>query len=143
MSIGGAPGNVGVAIMNNGNGAVVVNGDLLGIQLGTDPTAVTPQDNSLVARIPHGETSGLILYGGNEILGFAVADPDASFNIRRYFTNASGGDIVVQETGIYSCGQDNSNNLDLFCICRDIVSPAVTVADTEILFVVYTVAITV
>jgi hypothetical protein len=147
LFIGAAGGNFMSFIPNSGstNGyvATYINGGEFGIVVGTDDTAVTPTDNALVTIAAHGSGAGQLLYSGVEILAPTFADPNGSMVIRRYFTNASGGDIVVEEVGIYSPGFNASPNAYLFCILRDVVSPGVTVADTEILAVTYTVQITV
>jgi hypothetical protein len=130
----------------DGDGNSPLSGENFGIVIGTDPTAVTPQDNALVAKIAHGETAGKILYGGTELYGLTFANPNGSMNIRRYFTNVLGGNLSVAECGIYSPANKNSMSgaqSAIYCISRDVVSPAVVVANGEILSVIYTVTITV
>lgn len=120
-------------------------GDIIGIQVGTNNTAVTPTDYKMNTRVAHGDGAGQLEYGGCEIYNKVVADPNASFDIRRYFNNQSGGDIGIQEVGIYSVGShadSGSGRVFSFLICRDVVA-LVTVADTELLRVVYTTGITV
>ena len=134
-------------VFYNADHGMFLSGGSFGIVVGTDDTPVTPQDNALVAKVAHGETSGQLLHGGTELYGMTFVDPDGSFNIRRYFTNESGAEIDIAECGINSPANDGqwgqSRNGGIYCICRDVVSPAVAVADGEILSVVYTVAITV
>ena len=130
----------------NNDGPCHLIGQNVGIVIGTDNTAVTPQDNALAAKIPHGEETGEILYGGTELFGLSFANPNGSMNIRRYFTNMLGGNLSVAECGIYSPGLESNYPRHYgyyYCICRDVVSPAVVVANGEILSVVYTVTITV
>lgn len=121
-------------------------GELQGIVVGTDNTAVTPQDDAMGAIINHGEAAGEFLYGGTEIYGLTIAGANGSFVIRRYFTNVSGGGITVEEVGIYSPACTSGGTVprytNQFCIARD-VTGGVAVADTEILEVTYTVQITV
>lgn len=94
-------------------------------------------------------------YSGCEIFGYTVADPNAEFKIRRLFTNNSGESITVNEVGIYAmatrkktCDYDymatrHIGSVHPICIARDIVSPAIAVADGEVLAVTYTPQITV
>jgi hypothetical protein len=118
-------------------------GDTIGIVVGTDNTPVAPDDYALGTQIAHGEAAGELLYGGTELYGVTVVNPNASFTIRRYFTNASGGGITVEEVGIYSLGSDSGvGTMWSFCIARD-VTGGVAVADTEILRVTYVPQITV
>lgn len=120
------------------------NGELVGIVVGSSNVAVAPSQNSLNTRIVHGAGAGQLLYGGTAIFAPVFADPDGSLEIKRYLTNDSGGDVTIQEVGIYAPIRANSNNVAaLLDICRDVVAPAVVVADTQILEVVYTVQITV
>lgn len=82
-------------------------------------------------------------YGGTEVLSPIFSDPNGEFTIRRYFTNSSGVSITVNEVGIQAVGEDTSNAGYAFLIARDIVSPGVAVADTEILRATYVPQITV
>jgi hypothetical protein len=94
-------------------------------------------------------------YSGCEIFSYTVSDPNAEFKIRRLFTNNSGESITVNEVGIYamatrkvSCDYDYMASRYIgevypICIARDIVSPAIAVADGEVLAVTYTPQITV
>lgn len=118
----------------------------IGIQVGTGDVAVTPTDTALSARIAHGRGAGELEYGGCELIGIAFVNPNGEFTIRRYFTNASGGSITVNEVGIYAVGTyapTSSFYSNSFLIARDVVAPGVAVADTEILRVTYVPQITV
>jgi hypothetical protein len=134
---------------NTGNPQITVasnslfGGEQNGIVVGTGNTAVTPADDKLATRILHGTGASLLEYSGCEVLIPTFANPNGAMDIRRYFTNNSGGSITVQEVGLYSFGYKDSNDVYSYCICRDVVSPGVAVANTELLSVVYTVQITV
>jgi hypothetical protein len=134
---------------NTGNSLIKIansplnGGENNGIVVGTGNTPVTPTDDKLVTKINHGTGAGLFEYGGCQVLAPVSVNPNGTMMIRRYFTNNSGGDITVQEAGIYSFGFNSASNVYSFCICRDVVSPGVLVANTQILSVVYTVQITV
>lgn len=126
---------------------ISVVGEDIGIVVGTGVTAVTPTDYALATRILHGRTAGRLEYGGCEFIGIAFVNPNGEFTIRRYFTNASGGSITVNEVGLYAAGTKMvANDYGFtwpFAIARDIVSPGVAVADGEILRVTYVPQITV
>jgi len=121
-------------------------GDIIGIQIGTGVVAPTPTDIALGTRIAHGRAGGEMEYGGCEMVNMAVAAPNMTFDIRRYFTNLSGGGITVEEVGIYALGTKwSGGDEDVafpFLIARDLTG-GVAVADTELLRVIYTVQITV
>ena len=122
-------------------------GELVGIQVGTGVAAVTPTDIALATRIAHGRAAGELEYGGCELVGIAFADPNGEFTIRRYFTNASGGSITVNEVGIHSVGtwytiSGSTQAVWAFLIARDLTG-GVAVADTEILRATYVPQITV
>jgi hypothetical protein len=92
-----------------------------------------------------GTTPREIEYGPCEVSGLKVTNPTAEFIIRRLFTNNSGGNITVEECGIYagcSWHPEYGSSFPL-CICRDVIAPAITVADGEVLAITYTPQITV
>ena len=122
---------------------ILYTGDHWGIVVGSNNVAVTPQDNALGAKIVQGAAAGQLLHGGTEILPPTFADPNGLMVLRRYFTNSSGGNVTIEEVGMYSPGFFENDNSYLFSICRDVVAPAVVVADTELLVATYTVQITV
>ena len=121
----------------------LIEGEKIGIVVGTGVGAPTPTDYALGTKIAHGNGAGQFEYGGNEVLPLVYAAPNVSFTIRRYFTNNSGGAITVNEAGIYA--EISSNIVAEFaaCIARDLVSPGVAVANTELLRVSYVPQITV
>jgi len=126
--------------------AMVVQGELVGVQVGTGVVAVAPDDEALGTRIVHGRGAGEFEYGGSEMVNMVFAAPNCTFDIRRYFTNLSGGGITVEEVGLYALGTKNSPaDEDLaypFLVARDLTG-GVAVADTELLRVTYTPQITV
>ena len=113
----------------------------VGIVIGTGNTAPTSDDYALETLIAHGQAATEMVYGGMEIEPVVVAAPSASFLLRRYFNNKSGGDITVLEVGIYSpilLAQAYA-----CCIVRDVLGAPVAVLDTELLRVQYTLSVTV
>jgi hypothetical protein len=119
-------------------------GQDVGIVVGSDNTAAAPNDDALGTQISHGVAAGELQYGGMEVLVPTFANPNGEMIIRRFFTNDSGGGVTIEESGIYALGAAGIGATTwAFCIARDVVAPAVVVADTEILVVTYTVQITV
>lgn len=95
-----------------------------GIVVGTDNTAPTVSDYALGAIILHDAappTAGRLQYGA-VTFGAAAADATTSqFTITRNFANASGGDITIEEIGLYVQGEDTSLTTRYFMTIRDIV----------------------
>jgi len=141
---GGGRGSYDVAVRPDYHGKL---GNTMGIQVGTGSTAVTPTDYALATRIAHGRSAGQLEYGGCELINITFSNPNGEFTIRRYFTNNSGGAITVNEVGIYSTASyataTTYDIVSIFLIARDLVSPGVTVNNTELLRVTYVVQITV
>jgi len=109
-----------------------------GIMLGTGTDAVIPTDDNMVTPITHGTSSGQMQY----LAGFfspdvTISSSNASFTIERLFLNSSGGNVTVNEIG----GYVNMSSI-ICCILRDLVSPAVVVANGEYLKVAYTIQVT-
>ena len=84
-------------------------------------------------------------------LTLAVANPNASFSVRRLFTNNSGGLINVAECGMYMAGYQivnaynngNQGQVYSFCVAHDVISPAIALGNGQVLQVTYTPQITV
>ncbi|MBA7677972.1 hypothetical protein ES703_86239 [subsurface metagenome] len=130
--------NPGAAVQQN-----TLEGQLIGIVVGTGVGAVIPADFALGTQIAHGRGGGELEYGGCELLNIVFVNPNGEFTIRRYFTNNSGGGITVEEVGIYSVGVNYSTSGAWpFCIARDLTG-GIAVADTEILRATYVPQITV
>ncbi len=95
-----------------------------------------------------GRSQGEFEHGGTMVGNLVIADPNASMDITKFFVNNSGGAIDIAEVGIQSFSWQsgnggNGNQAQPILIARDVVGPAVTVANTEILLVTYTPQITV
>lgn len=116
--------------------------DGVGIQIGTGNTAPTSDDYAIETRCVHGQAATQMVYGGEEIEPIVVSAPSASFLIRRYFNNKSGGGITVAEVGIYVPGVTAGGTYSIM-IARDVLGAPVVVADTELLRVQYTISVTV
>ena len=126
-----------------GNIALTITGDYLGIQVGSGSTAPTPTNYALQTRIAHGQGAGQLVYVGCEVEPPVISAPNATMLIRRYFTNKSGGDVTVWEVGMYAAGMTSTATGYVFLICRDVLGAAITVANTQLLRVEYTLQVTV
>ncbi|MDD4985697.1 MAG: hypothetical protein PHQ43_07905 [Dehalococcoidales bacterium] len=95
----------------------------------------------------YGRSQGEFEHGGTEVTNLVIANPNASFDIRKFFTNNSGGAITVNEVGIQSLGCCHVSALGghiyPVLIAHDVVAPGIAVANTEIILVTYTPSITV
>ena len=96
-----------------------------------------------------GRSVGELYYGACNVENLIIANPNASFDIKRFFTNRSGGNITVQESGLMASAKRGAAAASKwntaaapFLIARDTFA-GVVVADTEILLVTYTPSITV
>ncbi|MDO8614515.1 MAG: hypothetical protein Q7T33_02110 [Dehalococcoidia bacterium] len=103
--------------------------------------------NSILMDL-YGTSPREIEYGACDVSGLTAANPTAQFDIRRLFTNRSGGDITVRECGLYAAFPDTYSGSfcgsgGAVCICRDVISPDLVVGDGEVLAVTYTPQITV
>lgn len=113
----------------------------IGIVLGTGNTAVTPSDYKLGTLIAHGTGSGQLMYHGMFFPSNAtVSGSSCTFDIERIYKNSSGGDVTINEIGIYCIGRYQNS---LFCIVRDVLASPVTVANGEYLKVTYTISVSV
>jgi hypothetical protein len=107
--------------------------DTQGIVVGTGNTAVTSSDYKLQTIIAHGTGSGQLQYA---VQVFNTPTTDATgtqFVLTRTFTNGSGAQIDVYETGIYAL-----NSASTFCIARDVLPAVVHVPAGQALTVTYT-----
>lgn len=96
-----------------------------GIVVGTDNTAPTISDYALNTLIAHGVGAGQLQYSASTF-GAPAADATTSqFTITRNFANGSGGDITVEEIGLYCRALDNALTTRYFCIIRDITGGVV------------------
>jgi len=112
----------------------------VGIVVGSGTTAVTPTDTKLETKIAHGKSAGQLLHLGNALYPVVVSAPDAYVDLVRFFENQSGGDVTINEVGIYALASPNQY---AFCICRDVLSTSVTVANGELLKVRYRIKVSV
>ena len=112
----------------------------VGVVVGSGTTAVTPTDTKLETKIAHGTGSGQLVYLGCGLKPVVISGSDAYVDLIRFFENQSGGNVTINEVGIYAIGATQQWG---FCICRDVLSSSITVADGQLLKVRYRVKVTV
>lgn len=114
--------------------------DTFGILIGMDMTSPTANDYKLWNQILHGTGANQMTHRATSCSGVTVADPDSYVEISRLFINESGADIDVNECGF--AYHLTVGGVDIFVlVCRDVVSPTVTVPDGGTLTVKYTVKV--
>jgi hypothetical protein len=104
---------------------------------------------------PQGSALAEMEYDGCGMFGKSIVNPNGEFSIGRLFRNNSGEAIDVQEVGLYAAvtryRYREYSSIYVYkvgdawaaCVARDVVAPAVNVANGETLEVVYTPQITV
>lgn len=117
----------------NGSAGDATQGIVIGI--GTADEVFT--DYNLGALIAHGTGTGQMSYASMAAAGFSG---NKIITWTRYFTNSSGGTIVVGEIGIISALYQGGDTWD-FLLARDKLVTPISVLDTEVLQVNYTVSV--
>lgn len=115
-----------------------------GIVVGTGTTAVAPTDYQLTTQIVDGITTGTLEHFPCAGTNLTTSSTAGSFNVERLFRNTSGGTITINEIGIYALHANDSstNQINHFCIIRDLVSPGFAVANGEYMRTIYTITVT-
>jgi len=113
-----------------------------GITVGTGTGAVAPSDNKLGTQIAHGTGAGQLSYGGMGFGSVSTTATQTKLTMSRAFTNNSGSTITIQEIGLYACFMDNSNNLRIFCLIRDLVAGGQAVLNGSTVTATLTLALT-
>ena len=121
-------------------------GDItFGIVVGTGNVAPIISDYALGVQIAHGTGVGQIQYG-NVAFGLPASDAASShFTVTRDFSNASGGDITVNEIGLYVKGQESNGifpwsstvTTRYFMTIRDLIVGGIVVPNGETLTINY------
>lgn len=117
-----------------------IDGEEIGVVVGTGNIAVTVSDRALQTKIMHGYTSGKMVHHGCLVDNLVIGASSASFTITRFLENLSGGSINVSEMGLYCLGYDSTSS---FAISRKLLAAPVTVANNEILKAVCTISQTI
>ena len=121
------------------NFKIVTAAAALGVVVGSGSTAVVVTDYALGTIIGDGTGSGQLSHGLQVISSLSVSDPNASFTVRRDFTNSSGASITVNEVGLYGHCQNAESITSVFLMLRDIIAGGQAVADGSTLRVTYTI----
>jgi len=113
-----------------------------GIVVGTGVGVEDNMNYALGTAIAHGVGAGQLQYEAHAWTAPAVVGANVDFEMRRTFTNGSGGSITVEEIAVYARTKKVTSVSTLFCILRDLTG-GVAVADTYTLSVKYTLRTTV
>ncbi len=143
--ITGAPKNIVSTIRKSFEMARVdalVNDATHGIVVGTGDAAVDNTDIALETKIAHGSGAGQLTHGAQGIEAVAVVGANVDLELKRAFTNNSGGAIIVKEVGLYMKSKQNGTYA-YFMVIRDVLAPAITVPDMCSLTIYYTLRTTV
>ncbi len=110
-----------------------------GILLGDDDSIPEANDNfRMDSVITSGAGVGQLNYGATSWdTGVTVDGNECRWGFTRSMTNNSGRDVVVKEIGAYV--RINQFPLHYALIMRDVLSPAITIPDTETIIVTYTI----
>lgn len=118
-----------------------------GIVVGTSVNAEsfdssTPRGYSLGAVIVNGNGAGQMDYAEQNLYTVTFVALVKTATLIRFINNNSGGDITVNEVGIYGRGGLNYTDDQLWMAVRDLLGVGVLVPDTGQLKVTYTISLT-
>jgi len=99
-----------------------------GIVAGTGIGANSPTDYKIGTLIDQGTTSGKFQYGSHSFIEPVVSGTDIQLVINRLITNASGGDITINEVAMYA-RDDQGTTTKYVCLMREKLSSGVTVSN--------------
>lgn len=122
----------------------LVNDDSYSIVIGTGNTAPTITDYVMETKISNGAGAGQLQHS---LTAFGLPTSNATqshFTITRDFSNASGGDITVNEIGLYQKGDGpfigysaDSRPNNTFLTIRDVIVGGITIGNGETLTINY------
>jgi len=104
--------------------------DTYGIVVGSDNTAEANTDYKIITQIADGAAAGELDYSAHTFTTSAEVGANVDLKIQRPFINNSGGNVTIEEAGIYTEHNDTSAAARFFCIVRD-TTGTVTVADGQ------------
>jgi hypothetical protein len=105
-----------------------------GIIVGTSDTPWSIEQYQLGSRIPHGNTSGQLLYGATTVDDITPITNGYRIFVSRVFTNNSGVSVIVKEVGLYTG--------DNIMLARDVLTTPVEVQNLQTLTVRYSIYFT-
>lgn len=121
----------------------LVTDDSFSIVCGTGNTAPTITDYKIETKIAEGAGAGQLQHS---LTAFGLPTSNATqshFTITRDFSNASGGNIVINEIGLYVKG-DQPASIDtfsrvafIFMVIRDVIAGGITIGNGETLTINY------
>ena len=111
---------------------------------GTIKPSIT--NGSLTSQIGNGTGAGQLQYGIDSLTTpiTNLNSNSASFTWSKSFTNGSGGNVTVAEVGAYiNVTSSESSSGATYFILHDLLPSPITLGNTQVLTVVYTITITV
>lgn len=111
--------------------------DTYGVVVGSDNTAEDNLDYALNTQIADGQAAGELDYSAHTWITSAEVGANVDFKVQRPFINNSGGNVTIEEAGIYISTRDNTSANRIVCIVRD-TTGTVTVADGQTATISYT-----
>jgi len=110
------------------------------IVVGSGTTKPSINDTGLTSQIGNGTGAGQLEYGSDSLVTpiINLNTNSASFTWSKSFTNGSGGNVTVAEVGAYINVGSNK-----YFILHDLLPSPITLGNTQVLTVVYTITITV
>ena len=92
-----------------------------GIVVGSGLAAEANTDYALQTLIAHGVGAGQLSYQAVSFTTTAIVGANVDFIITRVLTNGSGGNVSVNEIGLYCAADDSIGTTRYFCIIRDVL----------------------
>jgi len=127
----------------SGGGYPYLNSPNIVVGSGTTPPSIT--DGGLTSQIGNGTGAGQLQYGTDSLTTpiTNLNNNSASFTWSKSFTNGSGGNVTVAEVGAYvTLTSDTTGATVTYFILHDLLPSQITLANTQVLTVVYTITIT-
>ena len=140
--LGLAGGNREIDIMTAFSGAL--NADYFGIIVGTGTAGESFTDYSLSARVNPGVAAGEMTHGAMAYVDptYNAGSKQWSITHNRVFTNSSGGNITVTESGLHMyLALRGGGNTGYIMMCRDLWSSSFVVVNGNTLSVDYTLTV--
>ncbi len=120
--------------------------DTKGIVVGSGTAAENFEDFALQNRILNGTTAGKLSHIQSEPVAVSYNAGTLTLTVThaRFFNNNSGGDVAVNEVGIYLVGKTGAYSTSniTWMVARDKLAATVTVPNTGQLKVTYTISLT-
>jgi len=116
---------------------------LFGIVIGSGTAAENNTDIALDTQIAHGVEASQLQYGVHSYIPTRVVGANVDCEVNRMFINDSGGNVTVNEVGIYVRMYEASpSGYRYVCIIRDLTG-GIVVNDGNVMFVRYVLRTTV